>query len=321
MTTATMGQRGATTSKAFVAVVSKNGMQGLATLAAQLGHAVHQYTNWGEVTESGNEPWDVILTDDESGAGLPEVPPAPVVLVTDGETGPVSDSRFLAVLPAGQSEAVLGAMLEVLIDLQVALRRCRELEGIVGSVQSGSALVGNSPIIRRLHGSLSRAADSDATVLIEGPSGAGKTLAARIVHCKSRRSSGAPLFCEADGIDADRFAQVLAEAGDTTLVLENIERMPATGQAAMVRHLKERSTGRGGRAPRLIATTAAHLPELVARGAFREDLYYRLHSFPILVPSLRERTEDIVPIAEAVLASAGMHGARGPQVLSDAAVN
>jgi DNA-binding NtrC family response regulator len=79
--------------------------------------------------------------------------------------------------------------------------------------------------------------------------------------------------------------------------------MPAPAQQILVRFLKERGSRptTDGAPARIIATTSAHMPELVARGAFREDLYYRLHSYPIVVPSLKERTEDITLLAESIL--------------------
>ena len=298
-----------------MAVVSKNGMHGLSALATRGGHAVQVFADWQELL-SAEDAWDIVLADDEAIADQPEDFPLPTVLVSDS-----TSSNAFGTLSPNAAEGALEAMLAMAVELQLATRRCSELEGLVDSVRSGSALIGNSPVIRRLHGSLSRAADSDATVLIEGPTGAGKSLAARIVHCKSRRSGQSPKIEEAAQLDADQLSASLIAASDTTLVIENIDRMPMGGQAVLVRHLKERASSRGSKAPRLIATTAAHLPELVARGAFREDLYYRLHTFPIVVPSLRERSEDIVPIAEGLLAAAAINAPRtSPGLTPSAAV-
>lgn len=96
--------------------------------------------------------------------------------------------------------------------------------------------------------------------------------------------------------------RAIESARSTTLVLEDVEKLPLAAQASLVRHLKERNPKLSS--PRLIVTTAGHLPELVAKGAFREDLLYRLHAFPIVVPALRERTEDIATIAAHVLQTA-----------------
>ncbi|MCB9884356.1 MAG: sigma-54-dependent Fis family transcriptional regulator [Planctomycetes bacterium] len=300
-----------------MAVVSKNGMQGLSTLATRGGHTVQVFASWQDL-HGADEAWDIVLADDEAIADQPDGFEMPIVLVSDAAN---ANSGALGVLSPNAAEGALEAVLSMAVELQLATRRCAELEGLVDNVRSGSAMIGNSPVMRRLQGSLSRAADSDATVLIEGPTGAGKSLAARIVHCKSRRSGQAPKVVEATQLDADQLTAALAAAADTTLVIENIDRMPATGQAVLVRHLKERVSSRGPKAPRLVATTSAHLPELVARGAFREDLYYRLHTFPIVVPALRERTDDIVLIAEGLLAAAAINAPRtSPGLTPSAAV-
>ncbi len=300
-----------------MAVVSKNGMQGLSTLATRGGHTVQVFADWREL-QAAEDTWDIVLADDEAITEQPESLQVPTVLVSDAAN---ANTCALGVLSPNSAEGALEAMLVMAVELQLATRRCAELEGLVDNVRSGSAMIGNSPVMRRLQGSLSRAADSDATVLIEGPAGAGKSLAARIVHCKSRRSGKAPMIVEATQLDADQLATALSAAVDTTFVIENIDRMPVTGQAVLVRHLKERLSSRGQKAPRLVATTSAHLPELVARGAFREDLYYRLHTFPIVVPALRERTDDIVLIAEGLLAAAAINAPRtSPGLTPSAAV-
>jgi DNA-binding NtrC family response regulator len=130
------------------------------------------------------------------------------------------------------------------------------------------------------------------------------------VHCKSRRC-GLPLATvECESVDADALARLLEESSNTTLILENIDRLPAAAQAVLVRHLKERPrAGSGSARPRVIATTANHLPELVARGAFREDLYYRLNVFPLRMPAVRERTEDVGLLAQTFLQASVASGA------------
>jgi DNA-binding NtrC family response regulator len=104
-------------------------------------------------------------------------------------------------------------------------------------------------------------------------------------------------------LDAETLQRSITEAKGTTLLIEDVDQMPAPAQQILVRFLKERGSRltTDGAPARIIATTSAHMPELVARGAFREDLYYRLHSYPIVVPSLKERTEDITLLAESIL--------------------
>lgn len=199
--------------------------------------------------------------------------------------------------------------LQVVAALAVRLRqaeqRAQELEQVVGGMRDGSAIVGRSPVMRRLAEALRRAADNDATLLIEGPAGSGKSLAARVVHCKSRRGTRPAVVVECDGVDGDGLQEVLAGAAGTTVLLENVERLPAAAQSVLVRFLKERPRpGTERERPRLIATTSAHLPELVAKGSFREDVYYRLNAFPLRMPALRERVEDIGLLANAFLQGA-----------------
>ncbi len=194
-------------------------------------------------------------------------------------------------------------LVDLLLDREQIRRRTQQLEGLLSGLRDGSALVGRSPVMRRLQTTLSRAADGDATVLVEGARGAGKSMAARVIHCKSRRSNKSIVVHSGAEFDADSLQRSLNQAKGTTLLIEDVEQMPAAGQQALVRFLKERSSRptSDGAPARVIATTSAHLPELVARGAFREDLYYRLHAYPIVVPSLRERTEDIALLAESFL--------------------
>lgn len=302
MTTALIGKEGATAVKARVAVVTRGGVGGLAAHILGAGHEIQEFADWSAcLAATAAEPLDLVFFDDDSAAGLPDRLEVPAVHVT--ERGATPARAGLGVIPVSAFEPALESLLTMAVELRMATSRCHDLEQLADGVRTGSALVGRSPVMRRLHGVISRAADCDATVLIEGPAGAGKSLAARVVHCKSRRS-GKPLrIVDGASMDAEATTAVLADARGTTLVVEDVDRMPAAGQAVLVRHLKERSGARGEQAPRLIATTHAHLPELVARGAFREDLYYRLNGFPMVVPSLRERTEDIAEIAQAILAT------------------
>src|SRR4030095_13280926 len=104
----------------------------------------------------------------------------------------------------------------------------------------------------------------DATVLIEGPRGSGKSLAARAVHCKSRRSDRPIVVVSCGETQAKALSRAIEASRSTTLVLEDIDRLPVQAQAVLVRHLKERTAS--GSAPRLVATASAHPPGVVATG-------------------------------------------------------
>jgi DNA-binding NtrC family response regulator len=179
----------------------------------------------------------------------------------------------------------------------------------LNDLRTGEALVGCSPATRRLSGVLARVAESSATVLIEGRPGSGKTLAAQIIHTSSRRSEKRQVVEYGESLTVARFDEALGQAQGGTLIIEDVERLTSEVQSRVVRHIKERPARPGSSGEidaRIIATTSAHLPELVARGRFREDLYYRLSVFPISVPSLQERRDDVTLLASHLLAEAAM---------------
>ncbi len=299
MTTALIGKDVSLTTKARVALVSRQSGSGIASIFARGGHDLHEFVDWagfgGALTST---TFDLVLCDEEA-AGEP-IPQQPSPVMVLGDRACASHAN----IPTAAFETGFEAILGLAVQLSQSSTRCRELERTVSGIRGGSALIGRSPSMRRLMSAISRAADCDATVLVEGPSGAGKSLSSRMIHCKSRRVERALVAVEGATTTADALAKALEQARGSTIIVEDIDRLPATAQATLVRHLKERSPTQPGTGPRLIATTSAHLPELVARGAFREDLFYRLHALPIVVPSLRERTEDIAQLAQAVVESA-----------------
>ena len=306
MTTALIGTQGTLAGKARVAWVSQRAGEQLASLVQRAGHELIECPDWAALQQAtGNHPFDLVFCDEEVASEQPTGLGSQVVVIGDrnvGHDGPA--------IPFAALESSIGLVLSLALESGRATERVRELERLTGGIRSGQALAGNSPIVRRLHGTLSRAADCDATVLIEGPVGSGKSLAARIIHCKSRRGGQPLVAVDCAGVTVESLVKTLETARTTTLILEDIDRLPANTQAQLVRFLKDRTAGTAA-ATRLVVTTSAHLPELVARGAFREDLYYRLHAFPIVVPALRERVEDAMLIAHAVL-EAGLQSTGRP---------
>lgn len=197
---------------------------------------------------------------------------------------------------------------------------------------------------RRLIELAARVALADCTVLIVGESGTGKEVLARFIHRRSPRA-GQPFvavncaaipenmleamlfgyergaFTGAHAAHPGKFEQ--AQGG--TLLLDEITEMPLGLQAKLLRVLQEREVERlGGRAPlpldvRVIATTNRRLREEVAAGRFREDLYYRLNVFPLSVAPLRERRDDVLPLAMQLLAGRCRPGTPIPALSADAA--
>lgn len=287
MTIALIGKEHSARVAARVGVITPHGDAELTELVAQAGHHSSTFDSWEDLqAAAGSQPFDVVFCRDSIADGAPAGFEAPILRVSAGSTT-TSDS--------------LQGMIDLAAQLTERTARLAELEAIVDGIRSGSAIVGNTPVMRRLQSAVHRAAECDATVLIEGPQGSGKSLAARVIHLKSRRASETIVVKECSTISADELTSLITHGAETTLVLESVDQLPAASQAVLVKHLKERSSSRATSLVRLIATTSAHIPELVARGAFREDLFYRLHAFPILVPGLHERVDDVQTLADAIL--------------------
>jgi two-component system response regulator HydG len=193
----------------------------------------------------------------------------------------------------------------------------RRLLDETGRLAGERIFVGDSPAARRVLDLVARVAPSRTSVLITGESGTGKELVARMLHARSERA-GKPFIAincaavpetllesELFGIERGVATGVEARAGrfetasGGTLFLDEIGDMPLTLQAKLLRVLQEREIERvGGRRRisidvRVLAATHARLPEKIASGEFREDLYYRLRVVEIALPPLRERREDI----------------------------
>ncbi|RMF13597.1 MAG: sigma-54-dependent Fis family transcriptional regulator, partial [Alphaproteobacteria bacterium] len=199
--------------------------------------------------------------------------------------------------------------------------------GPVGDPPRGFArIIGASAPIEAMRRLARKAASSSIPVLIEGESGVGKELFARAIHETSARADGpfvvvncgaipenlveAVLFGHEKGAFTDaRTARAgkFQEASGGTLFLDEVGELPAAAQVKLLRALQEGEVDPiGARQPvkvdiRLISATNRSLDALVAEGIFRQDLYYRLAVFPLRLPPLRARREDIAPIAEAIL--------------------
>ena len=197
----------------------------------------------------------------------------------------------------------------------------------LGGLDSGEGPVAFEPASAQLLELAARVARSDSTVLISGESGTGKEVLARYIHQHSRRASQPfiAINCAAipdNMLEATLFGHekgaftgaIAAQAGKFeqadggTILLDEISEMPLGLQAKLLRVLQEREVERvGARKPitldiRVVATTNRDLAGEVAAGRFREDLYYRLSVFPLAWRPLRERTADILPLAERLLA-------------------
>ncbi|MEM1250460.1 MAG: sigma 54-interacting transcriptional regulator, partial [Acidobacteriota bacterium] len=205
-------------------------------------------------------------------------------------------------------------------------------------------LVSRSPQLSSVLDRLARVAPTEATVLIEGPSGTGKELLARKVHELSARADGpyvvvdcgamATTVIESElfghskgaytGAEAKRAGRLL-EAHGGTVFLDEIGELPLEVQSKLLRFVQERHfTPVGANSAktvdvRIVAATNRDLAAEARAGRFREDLYYRLSVFSVAVPALVERPDDILPLAEHFLSRSAEQLGRRPAALSDEA--
>src|SRR3989454_3607335 len=184
-------------------------------------------------------------------------------------------------------------------------------------------IVGSSAALRRVLTLVEKVADADSTVLITGETGSGKELVARAIHKKSHRAARAFIRVNCAAIPPSLVASELfghekgaftgalqrrlgrfESANSGTIFLDEIGDLPAETQIALLRVLQDREIERVGNSHpisvdvRVLAATNRNLEKAVAAGTFRQDLFYRLNVFPIYVPSLRERAEDIPLLVE-----------------------
>ena len=240
----------------------------------------------------------------------------------DFVTKPINMNRLLdavrkglAKTPAAVADAADEA--ESVPEEVVPVRRVRAARSHVGRI------VGESVPVKRLNTLIDKVAPTDARVLIMGANGTGKELVARWLHEKSRRRDGpfvevncaaipselieSELFGHKKGSFTDAHtdrAGKFEAAHEGTLFLDEIGNLPYHLQSKLLTAIQSRSVVRvGSNEPipvniRLICATNCNLEEMVAKGKFREDLLYRINTIHIEIPPLRERKEDIIPLAE-----------------------
>ena len=254
------------------------------------------------------------------------------------------------------SDADLVAAQLTLQDAQLVVAReydCDSWPKLTASVGSAvqparaaDGIVGSSEVIRQIRASVERAAKGDVPILVTGERGVGKRLLARTVHAMSERSRGPRVQFACDvasgpleeselfghepgaftGANATRVGKV-DEATDGTLVLDEVSCLSMAAQMQLLDLMETGVYRRVGGSedrpakPRLVATTSQDLGPMLASGAFREDLYYRLQVMRIDAPSLRDRIEDIPELATHFAARAAQSAGREAPRFSDEALS
>jgi two-component system response regulator FlrC len=295
----------------------------LARILTEAGHEVVAVADGMAAIARLAEPFALVLTDIRMpGASGTEVlalakrrwPATPVIVLT-----------AFGSIPGAVDAMRLGAFDYVTKPLPdpETLRRLVARALSSGPLPERIRIVAEDPTMKRVVETVRRVAGRDTTVLLTGESGSGKEVLARLVHDASPRAAG-PLVAvncaaipetllesELFGHEKGAFTGAAArhegkfeQAHGGTLFLDEIAELRPALQAKLLRVLQEKSFERvGGERTiavdtRLIAATNKTLRDEVARGAFREDLYYRLAVFPVEVPPLRSRPGDILPLAQ-----------------------
>jgi DNA-binding NtrC family response regulator len=309
----------------------------LATALQGLGHRPLTCASGKEALETlARNPVDIVLTDmrmpEMDGRELLHAirrswPEIPVVLITAftsvrDAVELVKEGAFDYISkPFEISE--IDATVRRALRLTEALRENQRLRQELGQRYNIDQLIGSSAPFRKVIEHIGEVADARTTVLLTGESGTGKELVARAIHFNSprRHKPYVAINCAAipeglleselfghvkgafTGAVANRVGRFEAAEGGT-LLLDEIADMPPAIQVKILRVLQERSYEPVGSTQsfktdvRIIAATHKDLRQLVADKLFREDLYYRLNVFPIALPALRERIEDIAVLAK-----------------------
>ncbi len=313
--------------------ICQNCIKILSKIECEVEYALNGYDALGMMEA---EPFEVIITDLKmSSLGGMEVlsrvktayPDTMVIVIT----GYASVSSAVEVMKMGAfdylpkpftPEELRGVVRQAVAerDIQLQNRRFKQQQGDLRAVSH--QLIGDSPKIEKVIEMVRKVAPTDSTVLISGESGTGKELIARAIHANSKRRdksffavdcgtiSAALLESELFGHTKGAFTGahrdkpgIFEVANGGTVFLDEIGNITVEVQAKLLRFLEGReflplgSTTTQAVDVRLILATNQDLKEMVSEGSFREDFYYRIFVYPIAVPPLRERKEDILPIA------------------------
>jgi two-component system, NtrC family, response regulator AlgB len=229
-------------------------------------------------------------------------------------------------LPKPFTHEHVALLVQKVSEVRLLEQKVEALQGALSAEVPEADFLCPSPAMQRTLAMARQVADSDATILVSGESGTGKTLLARAMHSWSRRAAKpfGVVSCPSlslELLESELFGHVkgaftgalrdtpgrIAACAGGTLFLDEIGDLPLPLQPKLLRFLQEKAYERVGDVVtckadvRVIAATNVDLDAAVKAGQFREDLFYRLNVLEIIVPPLRERSEDILPLAESLL--------------------
>ena len=311
---------------------------------------VKTFRNAKEALKKLDDTFDLVITD----INMPGMDGIEFLQKLDGRydaiiiTGNATLNRAIESIRLGVSDFLTKPFeIETLVE---AIRRSQKVKTRTAKQKSRSdqketsLFYGTSPALQQALGLAKKAARSDASVLLLGESGVGKELFARTIHEHSPRADKpfvalnmaaipenlieSELFGFEKGAFTDAVETKIGKfeaAHGGTLFLDEIAEMPHHLQAKLLRALQERIIHRLGSHKeipvdvRIVAATNADIQAKMKEGAFREDLYYRIATIPIHIPPLRERQEEILPIAEKHLADIGRKYDLGPKQFDEKA--
>jgi two-component system response regulator GlrR len=329
-----------TASKILVVDDDKNLLELAKTRLAASGYSVTVALDRDEALEAANsDSFDLAIVDlrltDEDGISLMEklhalYPAMPVIILT----GHASVEGAVDAMKRGAYTYLTKPFdpRELVLQIGRALESCklanenRMLKGMLKEKYDFANIVAKSDNMQRVLEAVSRIAKTDSTVYIHGESGTGKELIAKAIHLASPRKdrSFVAINCAAIPetlLESELFGHekgaftgavrstrgLFAQANEGTLFLDEIGDMPLSIQVKLLRALEERQFYPvGGEKPvqvdvRVVVATKKDLVEEVKKGGFREDLFYRIHVIPIVLPPLKERLEDIPYLVDHLL--------------------